>query len=123
MGLSELSVQSLQKKYIDKEISAVDCVKDVFQTIRDKDPHLKAFLTLNEAAALKEAERIDQKRAKGQSLGKLAGVPIAIKDNLMTIGMPTTCSSKILEGYMSPYNATVVEKLKAEVEKLEDAWT
>lgn len=114
MGLSELSVQSLQKKYIDKEISAVDCVKDVFQTIRDKDPHLKAFLTLNEAAALKEAERIDQKRAKGQSLGKLAGVPIALKDNLMTIGMPTTCSSKILEGYMAPYNATVVEKLKAE---------
>ena len=117
MGLSELSVQSLQKKYIDKEISAVDCIKDVFQTIRDKDSHLKAFLALNEAASLKEAERIDQKRAKGQSLGKLAGVPIAIKDNLMTIGMPTTCSSKILEGYMSPYNATVVEKLKVKLKR------
>jgi len=76
-------------------------------------PALHAFLGLRGERALREAEEADTRRARGEARGALDGMPIALKDNLVQVGEPTTCASRILEGFMSPYDATVVEKLQA----------
>src|SRR5690606_29924951 len=76
------------------------------------EPKIHAYLTLNEEQARDEAKRIDELLAKGESLPPLAGIPVAVKDNLSTAGIRTTCASKILENYLPPYDATVVELLK-----------
>ena len=74
---------------------------------------LNAYLHLNEEAALKAADAADARRAKGCALGPLDGVPVGLKDIFLTRGQPTTCASRMLEGFMSPYDATVVARLKA----------
>ncbi len=75
--------------------------------------HLRAFLALDEAGATAAADALDERAARGDDAGPLAGVPVALKDNLCTFGMPTTCGSRILEEYHSPYEATVVRRLRA----------
>ncbi len=81
---------------------------------RAREPKLKAFVSLDEEAVRRQAVAIDAKRKAGQPLGKLAGVPVAIKDVLCTKGVTTTCSSKILSNFVPPYDAHAVERLKAE---------
>ena len=71
------------------------------------------FLYVDDEGARRQAEAVDAGVARGESAGPLAGVPIAIKDNLCTRGIPTTCSSRILEGWRPPYNATVIDRLLA----------
>jgi aspartyl-tRNA(Asn)/glutamyl-tRNA(Gln) amidotransferase subunit A len=95
------------------ERSARDAVEEAYRAIKGGDGPLHAFLILTEEAALAKADAVDQSVAAGRDPGPLAGVPIALKDNLCTLGVPTTCSSRILEGWIPPYNATVVEKLAA----------
>lgn len=80
--------------------------------IRDRDPKVKAFLQVDEAAALEQARSIDARRKKGEKLGRLAGVPVAIKDVLCTQGRPTTCGSKMLKNFVPPYDAHVISELK-----------
>ena len=80
--------------------------------IKRLDPKIKAFISVNEKEALRAAEEIDLKISKGEKTGELAGIPIAIKDNLNIRGLKTTCCSKILENYVAPYDATVIDKLK-----------
>ena len=82
------------------------------QAIKQRDPQVKAFLHVDDALALEQARAVDAKRKKGQPLGKLAGVPVAIKDVLCTRGQPTTCGSKILQNFVPPYDAHVVTELK-----------
>ena len=95
------------------EQSARAVVDDALQAIAARDDELHAFnLVLAEEAAA-AADRIDEMVAKGGTPGPLAGVPVALKDNLCTRGIPTTCSSKILEGWRPPYNATVVDRIVA----------
>jgi aspartyl-tRNA(Asn)/glutamyl-tRNA(Gln) amidotransferase subunit A len=77
------------------------------------NPKYKIFLAVDEAGALEAARAVDKKRAAGQPLGPLAGVPVTLKDNLCTKGFSTTCASKILDGWKPPYSATVVERLQA----------
>ncbi|MGE5530407.1 MAG: Asp-tRNA(Asn)/Glu-tRNA(Gln) amidotransferase subunit GatA [Patescibacteria group bacterium] len=77
------------------------------------DADLHAFNTLAPDYALACAESVDRRRAAGETLGPLAGVPVALKDNISTRGVPTTCSSAMLEGYVPPYDATVVERIRA----------
>jgi len=82
-------------------------------SIRDRDSKVRAFQHVDDAAVREQARAVDVKRKAGQQLGALAGVPVAIKDVLCTKGVPTTCSSKMLQNFVPPYDAHVIEKLKA----------
>jgi aspartyl-tRNA(Asn)/glutamyl-tRNA(Gln) amidotransferase subunit A len=82
-------------------------------SIAAQDSNIRAFLSTNGEAALGQAKAIDEKRKAGQPVGRLGGLPIAIKDNMCTLGVKTTCASRILENFVPPYDAGVVEKLKA----------
>jgi aspartyl-tRNA(Asn)/glutamyl-tRNA(Gln) amidotransferase subunit A len=81
--------------------------------IRARNEELNVFLYVDDEGAKKAASAIDERVARGESAGPLAGVPIALKDNLCQVGIPTTCSSKILEGWRPPYSATVIDRLVA----------
>jgi aspartyl-tRNA(Asn)/glutamyl-tRNA(Gln) amidotransferase subunit A len=96
-----------------KEISSVELTKQHLDRIAAVDGKINAFLHIDNAGALEQAEAIDKKRASGEKLSPLAGVPIAVKDILAQKGIPTTAGSKILEGWRPPYDSTVVAKLKA----------
>jgi aspartyl-tRNA(Asn)/glutamyl-tRNA(Gln) amidotransferase subunit A len=99
-------IQSGQRK-------AVDILEETFAEIQRTDGDLGAYNCLTRDLAFETARAVDQKVAAGETLPLLAGVPIAVKDNINIAGTPTTCSSRILDGYISPYNATVTEKLAA----------
>src|SRR5439155_20840153 len=77
------------------------------------DSQIKAFLLVDPDTALARAKQIDDRRAAGQPVGKLGGLPVAIKDVICTQGVKTTCASKILQNFVPPYDATVGKKLKA----------
>ncbi|HSN81782.1 MAG TPA: Asp-tRNA(Asn)/Glu-tRNA(Gln) amidotransferase subunit GatA [Polyangiales bacterium] len=94
-------------------VSAVEVARAYLNRAETLNPTLRCFLTLDYEGALAAAAQVDRARRAGEALGSLAGVPIALKDNLCTRGVPTTCASKILEGYIPPYDAHVVEALRA----------
>jgi len=94
------------------DISADALTGEFLQAIRRRDPQVKAFLHVDEEAAMEQAQAVDAKRRQGQALGPLAGVPVAIKDVLCTAGQPTTCGSKILQDFVPPYDAHVIIRLK-----------
>ena len=94
-----------------KEISAVELTNAAFERIDNVDEKLGAFNSLTKEIALKTAKKVDEKIAKGEELPLLAGVPLALKDNMNLKGSKTTASSKILENFVSPFNATISEKL------------
>ena len=102
-------VRKLKYKIQNGELSIVDITKKAIEKAKEKS-HLNAFISLTEELALKQAEELQEKVKKGEEL-KLFGLPVAVKDNINVKGYETTCGSKILKGYVSPYNATVVEKL------------
>jgi len=88
-------------------------VNEHLETIRSGEPEIHAFNLVLAGEALAAADEVDRRVAAGEDPGPLAGVPVALKDNLCTRGVPTTCSSRILEGWLPPYDATVVERLAA----------
>ena len=94
-----------------KEISAVELTTAALDRIKSLDEKLGAFNSLTEETALNTAKQVDEKIAKGEELPLLAGIPLALKDNMNLVGSKTTASSKILENFVSPYNATITEKL------------
>ena len=95
----------------EKKVSAVELTQASLDRINSIDDKLGAFNSLTENTALETAKKVDEKVAKGEELPLLAGVPLALKDNMNLIGSKTTASSKILENFVSPYNATITEKL------------
>jgi aspartyl-tRNA(Asn)/glutamyl-tRNA(Gln) amidotransferase subunit A len=95
------------------ERRAIDVATDTLSRIEARDGALHAFLTVSRDELLAQAKAVDDKRARGETLGPLAGVPVALKDALCTRGVRTTAGSKILEGYVPPYDATVVARLRA----------
>ena len=107
-----MKISELRKKLDEKQVSAVELTREYLKKIED-NAALGAFNTVCAERALEDAERADKKIAEGDA-APLTGIPIAIKDNICTRGVRTTCSSKILENYVPPYNATVIEKLNAE---------
>ncbi|TGA98356.1 Asp-tRNA(Asn)/Glu-tRNA(Gln) amidotransferase subunit GatA [Sporolactobacillus shoreae] len=112
MPLFEEGLVRLKKKIHNKEIKASDLVDEAYARIGEVDGKVKAFLTLNEEAARDEARTIDEKGTADDAL--LLGMPIGIKDNLVTKGLRTTCASQILENYDPIFDATVIEKVKAQ---------
>jgi aspartyl-tRNA(Asn)/glutamyl-tRNA(Gln) amidotransferase subunit A len=111
--LTKLSAAALSDLLVRKEVSAVEATRAHLDHIAAVDTDLHAFLHVAADAALATAAQIDARRAAGETLNPLAGVPIAIKDVLATTDMPTTAGSKILDGWVPPYDATVVARLRA----------
>ena len=96
-----------------KKISARELAREFFSAIERRNPELNAFLTVSTDRGYAQADRVDAAVARGEALGPLAGVPIAVKDVISTQGVRTTCGSKILENYVPPFDATAVERLEA----------
>jgi aspartyl-tRNA(Asn)/glutamyl-tRNA(Gln) amidotransferase subunit A len=114
--MSELiykSAAQLSESLAKKEVSAREVTQAHLDQITKVDQAVHAFLFVDTEGALAQADQVDAARAKGENLGPLAGVPLALKDILAQEGIPTTCGSKILEGWRPPYSATVVKKLRA----------
>ncbi|MEM1305168.1 MAG: Asp-tRNA(Asn)/Glu-tRNA(Gln) amidotransferase subunit GatA, partial [Planctomycetota bacterium] len=113
MSLADLTATELAGRLSTRELSSVEVTRSCLERIKSRDPRVGAFLRVDADAALQQAEAVDKRRAAGDRLGPLAGVPVALKDNLCTLGEPTTCASRMLENFVSPYDATVVERLRA----------
>ena len=106
-----MTFADLRQKLKSGEVSSKELVQEKINRIKELDPTLNSFLTVNIEKALKDAENIDKKIASGESLPTLSGIPLAIKDNLCTKGIKTTCASNILGNFVPPYESTVTKKL------------
>src|SRR5437899_1693788 len=113
MSVTERTAADLLAALQRGELSSEALTGEFLHAIRTRDRQLRAFLHVDETAALAQARAIDKKRASGQPLGKLVGLPVALKDLLCTQGQRTTCGSKVLQQFVPPYDATVIERLKA----------
>ena len=109
----ELTALEAAKLIANGEVSSRELTEATLARIDAVEGRVKSFLTITREEALKKAETVDRKRSAGDKLSPLAGVPIALKDNLCTKGIRTTAGSKILDNFIPPYNATVVNKLDA----------
>ena len=114
MELYEYTVHELVEMLEKGETTSEEITKSYFKRIKEKDPEIKAYISTMEESAIEKAKEVDEARRAGKNVGKLAGIPIGIKDNICITGTRTTCSSKMLENFVSPYNATVIEKLNDE---------
>ncbi len=108
MTISEIVADVLSGKRTAQDVTRASLAK-----IKELNPQINAFVEVWEADALAQAQAVDAKKARGEKLGALAGVPVAIKDNILYKGHKAACCSKMLENYVAPYSATVVEKLLA----------
>jgi len=111
--MEELTALELKDEISAGKISSREATRAVFERIKKFEPTIGAFISTHEERALESAADIDRRIAAGELVGPLAGVPVAVKDNMCTTFGATTCASKILENFHAPYNATVVEKLLA----------
>lgn len=113
MELYKKSATELADMLAAKECSSVEVVDSLLARIKASDDKVGAYLTVCSNSALAAAAEVDARRAKGEVLPKIAGIPVSLKDNICTNGVKTTCASKMLENFVSPYDATVVSKIKA----------
>ena len=114
MNMTELTVKQLAQALDRKEVSAREAAEAYLRAIEEKGAAVGAYLTVTRELALKQADLVDEKRARGEKLPALAGVPCGIKDNICTKGTTTTCASKMLENFVPPYDAAVMEKLQGQ---------
>ena len=114
MNITELTVHELQEKIKNKELTITEINKAYIERINEKEKDVQAFITLTTDEALEKSKIIEEKVNKGEIKGELAGIPIGIKDNMCIKGTKTTCASKMLENFIAPYNATVIDKINDE---------
>jgi aspartyl-tRNA(Asn)/glutamyl-tRNA(Gln) amidotransferase subunit A len=107
-----LSLSEASRRLASREVSAVELTRACLARIAAVEPHVQALLAIDEAGALAEAEASDARRARGAAKSPLDGVPVALKDLILTKGIPTTAASRMLEGFVSPHDATVTRKLR-----------
>ena len=112
MDLMSLTAVELGQKIKNKEVTVKEAVEESLRRIDALEKDINSFVTVDKEGALKQAEEVQKKIDSGELTGPLAGVPVAIKDNMCTKGLLTTCSSKILGNFVPTYTATAVEKLK-----------
>ena len=113
MDITRAKIRDLRKALDSKQISAAELCGEYFRNIEAGDGKVQSFITVTKEKALEMAENA-QKRIDSGDVSPLTGIPLAIKDNICTDGIKTTCASKMLENFIPPYNATVIEKLNAE---------
>ncbi|MCX6460207.1 MAG: Asp-tRNA(Asn)/Glu-tRNA(Gln) amidotransferase subunit GatA [Actinobacteria bacterium] len=111
--LTRLSAADIAAAISDGDVSATEVTRAHLDRIAEVDERVHAFLHIDDEGALATAAAVDAKRKAGEPLGPLAGVPLALKDVMTMRGIPTTCGSRILEGWRPPYDSTVVERLRA----------
>ena len=109
-----MTAHELGAKIAQKEISAREVTESVLARMEDVESRVQSYVTITGDRARAQADAVDAKIARGDAVSPLAGIPLALKDNLCTMGIETTCSSKILKGFLPPYSATVVDKLESE---------
>lgn len=106
------SIDELHTLLVKKEMSCTELTQEFIKNIHQIEPKIKAFITVTEESALKRAAEVDKRIGNQEKIGLLEGLPVALKDNICTEGIETTCASRMLKGYMPPFNATVVDKLQ-----------
>jgi len=111
INTNKRTIKELNKALVNKEYSASELLSAYMSVIESKEKQINAFVNLTKGIALESAKEIDNKIAKGEQINPIAGIPLALKDNFNLIGTKTTASSKILDNYVSPYNATVTQRL------------
>lgn len=115
MKITDISVEELQEKLKKGEITVKEVAENYLKRIKeDEDARVEAFITVDEEDVLNQAEKLDKKLKSGERIGKLFGVPIAIKDNISVKDIKMTCGSKSLENYIPPFDATIIERIKEE---------
>jgi aspartyl-tRNA(Asn)/glutamyl-tRNA(Gln) amidotransferase subunit A len=112
MNLSSLTLHDAAEKLRKRELTSLDLTEAVFKRIADTDDKIHAYLTLARDSAIEAARQADARLQRGDEGSPLLGVPIALKDNFLTRGLRTTCASKILGDFSSPYDATAVHNLR-----------
>ena len=112
MELYSLTVSEIARKIKEKEITIKEVLDSVYNRIENVEEKVSAYVTLTKEQAYNRATKLQERLDNGEDIGIMGGVPIAIKDNICTNGIKTTCSSKMLENFVPFYDATVIEKLE-----------
>ncbi len=112
VSIIEKTAKEQTQALLNKEISAKELLDETYKRIEQVEPKVQSYNCLTKELAYETAKKVDEKISKGEQLPTLAGIPLALKDNMVIKDYPTTASSKILENFISPYDATVVKKLK-----------
>lgn len=112
--MDSVTIHTLHEKLVKREISAAELTKKFIARREAVDGEIHAYLSASDEAALAQAAAVDEKIARGEEISDLAGIPGAIKDNICIKGQPCTAASRMLENFVAPYNATVIERLEAE---------
>lgn len=111
-GIRELTALELGEKIRERELSCAEVLQSYLDAIREEGPAVNAYITVMEEEAQAQAEAVQRRIDQGEAMSSLAGVPVAVKDNICTNGTKTTAASKMLDNFVPPYDATVIEKLK-----------
>ena len=111
MNITELTVHELKEKLDKKELTVTEITKAYVDRINEKEKDVQSFVTTLTDEAIEKSKKIEEKLKNNENLGKYAGIPIGIKDNMCTKGIKTTCSSRMLENFISPYDGTVVNRV------------
>ena len=110
-SICEMTVEEIAKAYREKTLTVPEVTKAFLDNIEKEDENIKAYITVCKEEALKKADEVQAMFDEGKEMGPLAGIPIAIKDNICTKGVKTTCASKMLENFIPPYDASVMKKI------------